>query len=279
MVRYLRIKVKTALSKSGLPDLDYALNPYVGCFHACIYCYAPQYSRSDVARSWGSLILIKENLIEVLQREVRTLKRGVVGISTITDPYQPVEEEERLVRGSLEVLLKSGFHASLQTKSDLIVRDLDIMRKYIGSVDAGFTITTLDDDLAKRIEPHSPPPSRRARALEKLSGAGVETWIFYGPVIPGVNDDLATVREIAELAKLTNSKLLVDRLRIKPAVLRNMRKGDLNLDKILNSLGSGWWTEFTRRARKVCEELKVQCTFSLSEEPTFKTLEAFMSRE
>ena len=92
---YRRIKVKQALSRSGLPDIDYALNPYAGCYHGCIYCYARAYTRyKDAAQNWGQVIYIKENIVDVLRKEVRRKKKGIVGISTITDPYQPIEKKE-----------------------------------------------------------------------------------------------------------------------------------------------------------------------------------------
>jgi hypothetical protein len=131
MVTYKRIRVKTALSKSGLYDLDYAYNPYVGCFHGCVYCYARAYVRDEeVSRNWGTVVYIKENILEVLREEVKRKPRGVVGVSTLTDPYQPIEAGEGLTRRGIQVLLQGNFKVSIQTKSPLVTRDIDILKSY-----------------------------------------------------------------------------------------------------------------------------------------------------
>ncbi|MEM2852825.1 MAG: hypothetical protein QW438_06515 [Ignisphaera sp.] len=97
--RVVEIEVRQALTKSGLPDLDYALNPYLGCGHGCLYCYAKIYTRlSEVVANWGKIIAVKKNLLDILTNEVERLKRGTVGIGTITDPYQPIEAIYRLTR-------------------------------------------------------------------------------------------------------------------------------------------------------------------------------------
>jgi len=138
--------VKTALSNSGLPDLDYALNPYIGCQHGCLYCYAPNYiSDIDVKANWGKVIIVKENIGDILHEEVLKKKRGAVGIGTITDAYQPQESIYGLTRLSLKILLNHGFRVSIQTKSTLIIRDIDLLLKFRNKVDVGFTLTSLDD--------------------------------------------------------------------------------------------------------------------------------------
>ena len=224
-LRTKRIRVGNALSRSGLPDLDYSLNPYVGCYHACIYCYAPGYVRyREVAQNWGEVIYVKENLIQVLSREVRRKKPGRVGISTISEPYQPLEAKERLTRRSIEILLSNRFHPSIQTKSDLILEDLDLFAESKEKLDVGFTITTLDDELSELMEPRAPTPRRRVRALERLSENHVRTWIFLGPIIPGINDDGDSMKDIVELAAETSSFLYFDPLRLKPWVIPRLRR-------------------------------------------------------
>ncbi|HDJ83372.1 MAG TPA: radical SAM protein, partial [Desulfurococcaceae archaeon] len=120
--RIIFLKVKEALSKSGLPDLDYALNPYMGCWHSCIYCYARLYTwYKEIADNWGRIIAVKENIVEVLRREIKYKPRGIVGVGTITDAYQPVEALYEITQKSLKVLFSAGFHASIQTKNPLIL--------------------------------------------------------------------------------------------------------------------------------------------------------------
>ncbi|MEM2223397.1 MAG: radical SAM protein [Acidilobaceae archaeon] len=149
--------VKNALSRRGLPDLDYALNPYAGCSFGCIYCYARLYTRDRRAYSnWGDIVIVKANIIKVLEHEVKKLPRGVVGLGTITDGYQTIESIFKLTRKSLEILLEKGFHLSIQTKSPMILRDLDILTANKENVDVGLTLTTLNYEITKFIEPYAP---------------------------------------------------------------------------------------------------------------------------
>ncbi|MCQ4153869.1 MAG: radical SAM protein [Archaeoglobi archaeon] len=209
-----RKKVSSALGKSNLPGLDYTLNPYIGCSHGCIYCYARLYSDPRIRDNWGKIVVVKENIVDVLAKEVRRKKKGIVGLSTITDAYQRIEAKEGITREILRILLESNFRTSIQTKSSLVLRDLDLLISKLEIVDVGFTITTLEDSVAKVIEPGASPPSERVEALEKISAEGIKTWIFLGPIIPGVSEE--SFSEIVEIAKATKSLLYYDKYRTKP---------------------------------------------------------------
>jgi len=273
VVVYRRIRVRHALSKSSLPDLDYALNPYIGCFHACSYCYARGYVGGyvDAGRSWGEIVYIKENLVDVLRVEVKRFRAGIVGVSTITDPYQPIEAELGIVREAIKVLLNSGFSVSIQTKSDLVLRDIDILKRFIGRVDVGFTITSLNDDLIRYVEPRAPLPSLRVKALRKLSSESIETWIFYGPVIPGFNDDEETIRGILRLGRETNSKVLIDKIHLRDWIMETLRHAlenifGRNYSKVLNKeYIESWWLNFKERILKMCKEYNITCYPQLAE--------------
>jgi len=128
-MRIREVKCKTALSKSNLPGLDYSLNPYRGCQHSCAYCYVPNVLRIK-RNEWGSFVDVKTNIPNVLSKELRIKKPGVVGISTITDPYQPAENNYKLTRYCLEQLLRHDFPVCIQTKSDLVARDIDLISKF-----------------------------------------------------------------------------------------------------------------------------------------------------
>ncbi len=249
------VRVRKALTRSGLPDLDYALNPYIGCTHGCIYCYARLYTdRDDVREKWGEVVLVKANLIELLRREASSI-RGVVGVGTVTDPYQPVEKEYGLTRKSLKVLLVRGLRVSIQTKSGLVTRDKDILVAHRGLVDVGFTITTLDEGAARWLEPGAPSPAERVKALEELSSAGIRTWIFYGPVIPGINDSDDVVEELLRLAASTNSILYYDSLHVKPFMLTPSHP----LREVALSVRRYDWGRFWRRLREECKRIGVVC--------------------
>jgi len=249
------IRVRRALTRSGLPDIDYALNPYIGCSHGCIYCYARLYTdKKEVKERWGEVVLVKINLIELLRREASRI-RGVVGVGTVTDPYQPIESEYGLTRESLKVLLRRGVRVSIQTKSGLVTRDKDILVEHRGLVDVGFTITTLDEEMARWLEPGAPPPSERVRALEELSSAGVRTWLFYGPVIPGINDGDEVVEELVGLAASTGSILYYDSLHVKPFMLAPEHP---LREAALSTRGYGW-RRFWERLVEKCRKMGVKC--------------------
>jgi DNA repair photolyase len=248
--------VKSALSETGLPDLKYALNPYMGCAHGCVYCYARLYTRDKRAsENWGGVVVVKYNLPRVLEREVWSRERGVVGVGTITDPYQPVEAYYEITVKSLRILLRAGFPVSIQTKNPLVLRDLELLVKHRDLVDVGFTITTLNYEKAKFIEPHAPPPSSRVEALRRLSARGVKTWVFYGPVIPGLNDDEETTRQLVKLAAETNSTLYYDPLHVKPF----MKNPSHPLSEHIQRATWEWRLRVEENVLKTCRELGVKC--------------------
>ncbi|MEM2122676.1 MAG: radical SAM protein [Candidatus Bathyarchaeia archaeon] len=247
---------RSALSKSRLPGLDYALNPYFGCEHGCLYCYSPMVlGLKEAYERWGSFVKVKVNILEVLTKEARRKRKGIVGVSTVTDPYQPLEERYKLTRRCLMILKEAGFKASIQTKSDLVTRDIDVILD--GGFDVCITVTTLDKDLAQALEPKAPPPDRRVEALHRLSSHGVETWIFLGPIIPGVNDDKDGIRGILEVAYDTRSKVYYDKLNLREGILHRLTSlKTLSLNEDANRLSeklkpsSNYW----RRLSGLIEE-------------------------
>ncbi|AWR93785.1 radical SAM protein [Acidianus brierleyi] len=237
MIKHIR--VKSALSKSGLKELDYSLNPYMGCKFKCQYCYAPNFTRDvDASKNWGEVIVIKDNILDILKEEVLAKKKGTVGISTITDPYQPVEAEYKLTRGSLDILLSHGFRVSIQTKSPLVLRDIDILKKFKEKVDVGFTITSMEGKLE-----NAPLPRSRITALEKLSEEGIETWVFLGPIIPNFTDNVEEV--IREVSKI-KTRIVFDKFRYYKGL--NFSEGN-----------SVWWENIRDRILSLCKKYNVEC--------------------
>ncbi len=255
------IRIERALSRSGLPEYDYSLNPYIGCQHACVYCYAIDFTKGEPGERWGEVIYVKTNLIPVLSKEVRRYKPGVVGISTITDPYMPIEARYRLTRRSLEILLSHNFRVSIQTKSALVIRDIDIFKRYRDKIDVGFTITTLDPSIKTLIEPYSSHPLAIVGALKKISSEDIRTWIFIGPIIPDINDDLKDLIEIIDLARETKSEVIIDRLRQHPQAMINMRNkvGEEMISRILSKNTYSWWKNISDKILEACAERKVMC--------------------
>lgn len=187
MLKVKEIQCKTILSQTGLPA-DYCLNPYTGCQHGCIYCYARFMKRyTGHKEPWGQFVDVKVNAPEVLKHEITKKPKGRVYLSSVTDPYQPLEKKNQLTRRLLEILAAAGWPVTIQTKSDLVLRDLDILKK-IPEVKVGFTITSLDDKVRKVFEPFASPNPSRFEAIEKLKREGLETFAMIAPILPKLTD-------------------------------------------------------------------------------------------
>lgn len=267
-IRIKEIEAKRGLGKSNLPELDYTLNPYLGCLHGCIYCYAINFTADrEASLNWGEVVAVRKNIIEKLKHDAQNLKKGVVGLSTITDPYQPIEAKYRLSRESLEILLSKGFRVSIQTKSPLVLRDLDILLKYKQRVDVGFTVTTMDSRISRLIEPYTPSPLSRAKALEKLNENGIETWIFLGPILPGINDAPEQIEAVLDLAKKTKSRVIYDTFARYSGAIALMRRtiGEESVSRILGSLRKDWKENIFSYIDERCREKGVKRTSAMED--------------
>ncbi len=172
----------------GIFTSDYGINIYRGCTHGCIYCD----SRSDVYQMNHKFedIEVKENAPELLKRELIRRKPFMIGTGAMTDPYIPLEKRLKNVRKCLELIYRYGFGFACLTKSDLVLRDIDLLKKINEKTKAvvQITITTADDDLSRIIEPHVCPTSRRIEVLKKLKENGIPTVVWLCPILPHIND-------------------------------------------------------------------------------------------
>lgn len=188
--------------------IDYTMNLYRGCCHGCIYCD----SRSECYRVDDfDQVRVKADALAILRRELRSRRlRGVVGIGAMSDTYNPFERQLRVTRGALELVAEFGFGVSVDTKSTLITRDIDLLREIgqAGGAVAKITITTADDDLARIIEPHAPLPSERFAALAELAAAGIFCGVLFTPTLPWVTDDDAAVRGVVEGAAAAGARFV-----------------------------------------------------------------------
>jgi DNA repair photolyase len=177
------VYAKSILSKSKV--FDYVINPYIGCQHGCTYCYARFMRRfTGHKEEWGKFVDVKINAPTLLQREIKRRRIGRVWISGICDPYQPLENKYELTRKCLEILSKHGWPVTVQTKSALVMRDVELLRKF-RDVEVGFTVTTADEDVRKIFEPNSPPIKERIETLEKIHSIGMKTFAMIAPLLPG----------------------------------------------------------------------------------------------
>jgi DNA repair photolyase len=245
-MRVFETTAKSVLTASKIPGLDYAVNPYVGCAHACAYCYATFMKRfMEIPDPWGTFVGVKVNAAEVLAREVRKKSPGRVSFGTVCDPYQEEERHRRITRSCLGVMVGApAFSVGVLTKSDLVVRDADVLSQ-LDDVEVGFTVTTLEPAIAAVLEPGAPHPAARLAAMRELSSRGVAVWAFFGPVIPGVSDTEEAIGEMFRALDAAGARrVVVDRLNLYPRVVaRLMPVLERDLPELLPA------TEEARRAR------------------------------
>jgi len=219
--RARRVRARSALTPSGLEGFDWVLNPYHGCAHQCAYCYAPSVLGVD-RDMWGRSVEARQNMPTVLSRELKRKQRGVVGISSVTDPYQPAERRYQITRYCLERLARHDWPVCILTKSDLVVRDIDILEGMSG-VEVGFTITSLDEHQRRLLEPGAPSVARRLAAMSLVSDTGIATYAFIGPIYP-----TSTMNELRVLVRRVHEAgaryVLVDRLNLKRGVWLSLLK-------------------------------------------------------
>jgi DNA repair photolyase len=185
--RIREVTVDRALRADPLPEVDYSFNPYVGCYHGCLFCYVPRLLQLERA-AWGTSVVVKRNAATVLAREIRKMSRGLVMISTATDPYQFVEGKYRITRHALEVLLRAQWPVSVLSRSPLMARDLDLFSRF-ETIDVGMSVPTLDDRARVLLEPWAPPIEARLRCLQTLAEAGLKTFVSFAPAYPPTGDE------------------------------------------------------------------------------------------
>ncbi|MEF9437634.1 MAG: radical SAM protein, partial [Candidatus Mariimomonas ferrooxydans] len=203
------------------PGRKYCINPYVGCAHACRYCYATFMKRfTGHLEPWGSFVDVKINAPDLLKRQLKRARKGDILVSSVTDPYQPEESKYMITRKCLEVLEFFQFPVDILTKSPLVLRDIDIISQ-LRNAEVGMTITTDDERIRRIFEPMAPPITARINALRKLHGSGIKTYVFIGPVLP-MNPEA-----LAEKIKPYVSSLIIDRMNYITKVKWLYKKYDL----------------------------------------------------
>jgi len=244
------IDAKSALCRSGINKDGWCLNPYGGCFHACRYCYAVFMKRFyNQHLPWGNFIIVKRNLVQILEEEIKKRKPSKVMLSTVTDAWQPIESRMKISRACVERLLASGFHVSILTKSSLIERELDIFNIYRDQVEVGITISTNNTDVSKEMEPHVVIPEKRISTLSKMSDAGIRTYAFVGPALP------MNPAALARTLRTATGRVLIDKMNYQNHVLTiYSRKGWLRFLKheYFDSVVKSFREEFTENAVETC---------------------------
>ncbi|MBN1240498.1 MAG: PA0069 family radical SAM protein [Gammaproteobacteria bacterium] len=278
---------RSIVARNRSPDIpfDQSINPYRGCEHGCIYCYArATHSYLDLSpgRDFETQIYYKPRAVELLRKELARPGYQVspIALGTNTDPYQPAERRLELTRGILELLHETRHPVSIVTKSGLVLRDLDVLERLAqdGLVAVFVSVTTLDKDLKRRLEPRTAGPERRLQAIRELSRHGVPTGVMAAPVIPALNDhELERILEASADAGARSAGYVLLRLphEVRPlfvewlnehfpdraehvlSLVRQMRDGRLNDPRFHSrQRGAGPYAELLKarfeRARRAC---------------------------
>jgi DNA repair photolyase len=282
-------KPRTAITRNDSPDIsfDRSINPYRGCEHGCIYCFARPthaYMGLSAGLDFESKLFAKPDAARLLERELAKpgYKPRVIAIGTNTDPYQPIEKEWRIMRQILEVLNKANHPVAIVTKSALIMRDIDILKEMADKnlVRVGISVTTLDRKLARTMEPRAATPPRRLEAIRALSEAGIQTAVMVAPIIPALNDheierildagkaagameaSYVILRLPLEVSPLFRDWLLQnypDRYRHVMSLIRSMRGGkdyDAEFGKRMKGAGPYAW-QISRRFEMATKRLEL----------------------
>lgn len=195
------IRVKSILSKSKV--YDYVVNPYRGCQHGCSYCYARFMKKfTGHTETWGEFVDVKLNADDLLSLEINKKKRkGIVWISGVCDPYQPLERKYKLTRKCLEILIQHQWPVRIQTRSDLVLRDTGIL-KNANDIEVGVTVPTASDEIRKLFEPRAPSIKARLQTLEELHQAGIRTFAMIAPLLPGAEGLASALENKVEYAMI-----------------------------------------------------------------------------
>jgi len=285
-------KPRTIITRNESPDIpfDRSINPYRGCEHGCIYCFArPTHAFMGLSAGldFEAKLFAKPDAPKLLERELSRpgYKPRVIAIGTNTDPYQPIEKEWRIMRQILDVLDKANHPVSIVTKSALVMRDIDILSRMAarGLAWVGMSVTTLDRKLARTMEPRAATPPRRLEAIRALSEAGIPTAIMMAPIIPGLNDheiervldsgkaagaleaSYVLLRLPLEVSPLFRDWLLrnyPDRYRHVMSLVRSMRGGkdyDAEFGKRMKGAGPYAW-QIARRFEMAAKRLELTRT-------------------
>lgn len=203
----VEIASKSVLNRVAGMAFGWSVNPYRGCYHRCVFCYARRthWFLDEEGDRWGSRIFVKVNAAAVLRTELakRSWRHEEVAIGTATDPYQPLEGRYRITRAVLQALRDYETPAHLITRSPLILRDLDILRQLAcgPGVSVAVSIATMDAALAREIEPTVAPPAKRMLAVSRLAAAGVRVAVALAPVLPGINDAKDSIEAVLRGAR------------------------------------------------------------------------------
>lgn len=264
------VEAKTILTRCGIPGIDYVINPYIGCRFACKYCYASFMGRfvGKTIYDWGEYVYAKVNAPELLIKEIKRLKNYGLGkeifFSSVTDPYQGAEGDYRLTRQCLEILADYGFKGvvSILTKSNLVLRDIDIFKK-LKHVVVGLTVTSTDDGISRYFEKNAPVVSVRLKTLKVLNEKGIKTYAFIGPLLPHFVAQTDELEKLFKALSETGTKdIFIEHLNlakyIRNRLFEEMKGSDKDiLDKFYSSQSKDYRKELEEKIKVLIKKYRM----------------------
>lgn len=240
---------KSILTKSKLPNTEYVINPFSGCDHACPYCYAVFTRRfsGHTGEKWGSYVDIKTNAADLIRNIPSKRIRGRhVFLSSVTDPYQRTEGKKRITRAILQALVEKQPRLEILTKSSLFLRDLDVLSGF-DDVTIGVSITTMDADLSRLVEPNASTPRARLKALAKARAAAFNTYVFISPILPYITK----LQDILESSQNIAGRVMMEELNFKAgtcealmSTLQSKIPGIEEKYAVIRKDPAAWWAKY-----------------------------------
>lgn len=255
------IEVKSYITKSQLPDIDFVINPYVGCPHKCIYCYAEfmkRFVNEHNIEDWGDFLDVKKCSIPINLNKIKKDKK--VLISSVTDPYNPYECKYKITRSILKQFIYSNVNLQILTKSSLVTRDIDIFKK-IENISVGMSMNTLNDDFRRQIELRTSSIENRIKSLKILKESGIKTYLFMSPIFPGITNFKEIVLQTRQYVDFYAFENLNLRGTYMHKVLNFIYKEYPNLktlyDNIYKNKDNSYWLSLREEIIFFCNENKI----------------------
>ena len=255
------IEAKSILSKTRIPIADYVINPYVGCIHSCIFCYARFMKRfTGHEEEWGKFIDVKINAPDLIPTKTSKYEGKYIFLSSVTDPYLPLERKYELTRRIIEKLIPLKPILGILTKSDLILRDLDLIKQFKTS-EIGFSFSTLDDTIRKEVEPGASPVKNRINALKEVHEAGIKTYVFISPILPYLTDWKDIIEKTMDYANYFMFENLNIAGTVWGSVKRFLEEKHPDLVQEYREIYSDnvYWDIVEEEIKEFCEKEKLDC--------------------
>lgn len=253
------IETKSIITKSSLPDADFVINPYVGCQHACIYCYADFMKRftGHNGEDWGEFIDVKINSAQTIKRP--NFKEKTILLGSVTDPYQPAESKYKITQQILQKLLPFQPNLEILTKSALVYRDVEILEQF-ENLKVGISLNTLNPEISKKLEPYATTPKGRINTLQRLHSNGIKTYLFISPIFPEITDYKKIISETRNFVDEVLFENLNIRANNKSKILSFISNYKPDLIPLYQNLqnDSNYWNELEQEISDYCVKNKIK---------------------